>query len=194
MVVETTGTKRQAETSVADIDPQSGDGAVVANLVLAHSGVGGELFGKVGCQSGTRVIAAPEVGALLAGVAGGSGSRHATIGSGMWARSSIGMSRLLTTTKSGPHESHVHRRTIRDVDTGKVVDDCIPELVADEKVFRELQEKRTSESRSSGRTRRSGSSMLARTSWRSTARHASSRWLGPGRMPVRDFGQCGRWT
>ena len=34
------------------------------------------------------------------------------------------------------------RRIIRDVDTGKVIDDCIPELVADEKLFRELPEKR----------------------------------------------------
>ena len=56
----------------------------------------------------------------------------------MWAGSFIGMSRLLKTTKSGPHESKVLRRTIRDVDTGKVIDDCIPELVADEKLVREL--------------------------------------------------------
>ena len=60
----------------------------------------------------------------------------------MWARSFIGMSRFLTTTKSGPHESKVHRRIIRDVDSGKVIDDCIPELVADEKLFRALPDKR----------------------------------------------------
>ena len=46
------------------------------------------------------------------------------------------MSRLLTTTKSGPRESKVHRRIIRDVDTGKIIDDCIPDLGADDKLFR----------------------------------------------------------
>ena len=64
------------------------------------------------------------------------------IGSGMWAQSFIGMSRPLMTAKTGPHESKVHRRIIPDVDTGKVIDDCIPELVADKKFFRELPTKR----------------------------------------------------
>ena len=40
------------------------------------------------------------------------------------------------------HESKVHQRIIRDVDSGKVIDDCIPELVADEKLFRALPDKR----------------------------------------------------
>ena len=52
------------------------------------------------------------------------------------------MSRLLTTTKSEPNEPKVHRRIVRDVGTGKVIDDCIPDIVADEKLFRELPEKR----------------------------------------------------
>ena len=74
MVAETTGTKRQAETSVADIDPQPGDGADVAILVFAAPAEVGALLpaGVVGCQSGPRVIAAPAVvGDLLAvGVTG----------------------------------------------------------------------------------------------------------------------------
>jgi hypothetical protein len=78
-----TGTKRQADTSVADIDPQSGDGADVAALVIAHSAEDNDELTaeKVGCQSGgTRVFAAPvEVGVLLAtGVEGCSVPRHAT--------------------------------------------------------------------------------------------------------------------
>ena len=113
------------------------------------------------------MIAAPEVGVLLTGVVGGSGSQKAKqpqrhgpeqrilgnrilteelewkqIGAGMWARSFIGMSRLLTSTKSGPQESDVRRRIIRDVDTGKVIGDCIPELVADEKLFRNVPKER----------------------------------------------------
>ena len=51
------------------------------------------------------------------------------VGLGMRARSFIGMNRFLTTIKSGPHESQVHRRIICDFDTGRVIDDCIPELV-----------------------------------------------------------------
>ena len=60
----------------------------------------------------------------------------------MWTRPFIGMSRLLTTTKSGPQESDVYRRIVRNLDTGTVMDDCISELVADEKLFRNLPEKR----------------------------------------------------
>ena len=63
------------------------------------------------------------------------------IGSGMWARSFIGMSRLLTTTRSGPCESEVKRRIIRNADTGKLIDDCEPEHVSDEKLFRDMKEK-----------------------------------------------------
>ena len=37
VIVETTGTNRQADTSVADINPQSGDGADLAALVFAPS-------------------------------------------------------------------------------------------------------------------------------------------------------------
>ena len=63
------------------------------------------------------------------------------IGSGMWARSFIGMSKLLTTTRSGPQEAEVHRRIIRNADTGKLIDDCIPEDVPDDKLYRKLNEK-----------------------------------------------------
>ena len=64
------------------------------------------------------------------------------IGSGMWARSFIGMSKLLTTTRSGPQESEVERRIIRDVDTGKVIDDCVPHMTSDAKLYRELVDKK----------------------------------------------------
>ena len=77
VVVEAPGTKSQAERSVADIDPQSGDGTDIANLVFAHPGVSDLLPGKVGCQSRTRAIAAPEVGVSLTGVVGGSDSHKA---------------------------------------------------------------------------------------------------------------------
>ena len=47
--------KRQADTSVADIDPHSGDGAEVAALVFAAPAEIGAVLaaGVVGCQSGT---------------------------------------------------------------------------------------------------------------------------------------------
>ena len=63
------------------------------------------------------------------------------IGSGMWARSFIGMGKLLTTTRSGPQESDVRRRIIRNADTGKLIDDCMPDDVPDEKLYRKLNEK-----------------------------------------------------
>ena len=43
-------------------------------MVIALPGVGGLRPGKVGCQSKDRAIAATEVGVLLAGETGGSGS------------------------------------------------------------------------------------------------------------------------
>ena len=64
------------------------------------------------------------------------------IGSGMWARSFIGMKRMLTTTRSGPPEADVLRRIIRDVESGKVLDDCHPDNEADEKLFRHFDEKK----------------------------------------------------
>ena len=48
---------------------------------------------------------------------------------------------MLTKSSKSLWKLH-HRRIIRDVDVGKVIDDCIPELVADEKLFRGLPEKR----------------------------------------------------
>ena len=38
--------------------------------------------------------------------------------------------------------SEVHRRIIRDADTGKLIDDCSPDDVSDEKLYRRIPEKR----------------------------------------------------
>ena len=68
VVVETSGTKTQADTTVADINPQSGAGADVAALVFAAPAEVGDLRAAavVGYQSGTRVFApSAEVGDLL---------------------------------------------------------------------------------------------------------------------------------
>ena len=59
----------------------------------------------------------------------------------MWARSFIGMGKLLTSTRSGRRESEVYRRIIRNADTGKLIDDCLPNDVPDEKLYRKLNEK-----------------------------------------------------
>ena len=62
--------------------------------------------------------------------------------SGMWARSFIGMGKLLTTTRSGPREAEVQRTIIRDVDTGKIIDDYTPDDEAHDRLYRNVNEKK----------------------------------------------------
>ena len=80
--METSGTRRQADTTVADIDPQGGDGSDVAALVIAAPAEVGDPLaaGVVGCQSSARVTAlSAEAGDLLAAeVVGCSAPRQAT--------------------------------------------------------------------------------------------------------------------
>ena len=162
VVEERESRKRQAETAVSDIDPQAGDGADIS-LADAAPQRGTKPGGVLGGRQGQVAIASPQRGTMPGGVAGGSGKRAQRygpeqrifgnriprdelewrqIGSGMWARTFIGMGKLLTSTRSGPCEADVLRRIIRDVDTGKVIDDCQPDIVPDATLFRSLPEKR----------------------------------------------------
>ena len=60
------------------------------------------------------------------------------IGSGTFARTFKGATSLRVTTKGGPAENDVYRRTVWDLKTGKLIDDCIVEDTPDEVLFREL--------------------------------------------------------
>ena len=60
------------------------------------------------------------------------------IGSGIFARTFVGVDRLPLTTKSGPPACDVHRRIIRSLTTGKVIDDCIVDDVSDEVLKRRI--------------------------------------------------------
>ena len=55
------------------------------------------------------------------------------IGSGVIAKTFPMMNRLVTTSRAGPPMSDVHRRVVRSLATGKIIDDCIvddtPDLV-----------------------------------------------------------------
>ena len=62
----------EPSTNIVVRDDGVDDIANMSILVIFHLGVGDLLPGKVGCQSEDRMIAAPEVGVLLAGVTGGS--------------------------------------------------------------------------------------------------------------------------
>ena len=64
------------------------------------------------------------------------------IGSGMFARTFKGAPSLLTTTKSGPCEADVYRRVVRDVETGRVIHDCITDDTADDELKMQLEEPR----------------------------------------------------
>ena len=138
--------KRQADSTVADIDPSAGAGTDVS-VVDASPQRGSTPGGVLGNHEANRTIASMDGGDPVSGltmVAGGATSkvkpqRHGPaqrifgniipqdelqwreIGSGMWARSFVGMTRLITTTRSGPQEAEVKRRIIRNVDTGKII-------------------------------------------------------------------------
>ena len=60
------------------------------------------------------------------------------IGSGTFARTFRNAKRLMTTSKGGPPMQDVHRRIIRSLSTGKVLDDCVIDDTADEVMNRFL--------------------------------------------------------
>ena len=64
--------------------------------------------------------------------------RH--IGSGMFARTFVNADHMITTSKSGPPMMDIHRRIIRSLSTGKVLDDCIVDEVSDEELHRPLKQ------------------------------------------------------
>ena len=61
------------------------------------------------------------------------------IGSGMFARTFPQARYLVTTTKGGPKMKEVHRRTIRSLTTGKVIDDCIVEDTPEEVLHKRMK-------------------------------------------------------
>ncbi len=60
------------------------------------------------------------------------------IGSGTFARTFLGVKRLITTTRGGPPLCDVHRRTIWSLTTGRVIDDCFVDDVPDTVLHREM--------------------------------------------------------
>ncbi len=60
------------------------------------------------------------------------------IGSGVFAKTFKNVTRLPTTSKGGPRIEEVHKRVIRSVKTGKVVDECIVDDTADAIIHRML--------------------------------------------------------
>ena len=60
------------------------------------------------------------------------------IGSGVIARSFSEMSRLVTTSKDGPPVQDVHRRIVRSLATGMVIDDCVLDDTPDDVLNRRL--------------------------------------------------------
>ena len=57
----------------------------------------------------------------------------------MWARTFLDMDRLVLTSRSGPAASDVARRIVRNLGTGKIIDDCMPDDEADERIFRRVE-------------------------------------------------------
>ena len=53
-------------------------------------------------------------------------------GSGVFARTFLGASRRRTTPKGWPGQKDVHRRVVRSLSTGKVIDDCMFEIIFDD--------------------------------------------------------------
>ena len=62
------------------------------------------------------------------------------IGSGAFAKTFLGATRLINTTSSGPPKSDIWRRTVRCLRTGKVIDSCVVNDVSDWELNRKLPE------------------------------------------------------
>ena len=61
------------------------------------------------------------------------------VGSGTMARTFLDAKSLAITTRGGPPACDVHRRIVRDLNSGKVIDDCIVDDTPDEELFRYLE-------------------------------------------------------
>ena len=61
------------------------------------------------------------------------------IGSGTMARTFKAAKNLRVSTKGGPPASDVERRIVYDLQTGKVIDDCVVDDAADQDLYRELE-------------------------------------------------------
>ena len=62
--------------------------------------------------------------------------RWRDVGSGIVARSFIGAKRMMMTTKSGPPAIDVLKRKVHDLDSGKVIDVCEPDITPDKELHR----------------------------------------------------------
>ena len=62
------------------------------------------------------------------------------IGSGIFAKTFKNAMKLPVTSKGGPPECDVHRRVVRSLTTGKVIDDCIIDDVSERVLRRPLPE------------------------------------------------------
>ena len=58
------------------------------------------------------------------------------IGPGTISRTFIGANKLQVTTKNGPPARDVYRRTVRDLDTGRIIDECVLDDTPDEILYR----------------------------------------------------------
>ena len=65
------------------------------------------------------------------------------IGLRMWAKTFLNMDRLVTTSKNGPAACDIARRVIRDIRTGKVIDDCVPDSEPDDNLHRRVYQVHT---------------------------------------------------
>ena len=64
--------------------------------------------------------------------------RH--IGSGIMAKTFMGATHMVTTSRGGPAAQDVHRRVIRSLRTGRIIDDCIPDDTPDAVMNRAMRE------------------------------------------------------
>ena len=62
------------------------------------------------------------------------------IGSGTVARTFIKATKLLVSTRGGPPTEDVHRRTVWNLSTGRIIDDCVVDDTPDDVLYRELPE------------------------------------------------------
>ena len=62
------------------------------------------------------------------------------IGSGRFAKTFKNISKLPVTSSGGPPECDVHRRIVRSLTTGKVIDDCVIDDICDQVLRRSILE------------------------------------------------------
>lgn len=116
------------------------------------------------------------------------------VGSGVFSRTFTNIRQLLITTKQGPSPADVHSRRVWDLNTGRIIDDCVIDDTSDEQIYRQLDEATNIRIELTLKNAVSMFHKKGPTYARYSRNHEYARRLRQGHSVELDFGQAGALT